>query len=327
MSVRLMVRRAGPHVSVQDAGRPGFLRYGVPRSGPMDRAAFAAANLALANPQGWPGIEVSLGGLALDCLAGEIGYAVAGGGFIVRRYNRDGSIADPAEQDQPSWHRGVLKAGQSLDIRPGAWGSWCYLAFAGRLDVPLWLGSAATHSQSGLGGGRLVAGRSLDLTQARVLPPAEIPIPVWARPRGIAHCVAGPQLDHFGPDALEQLAAGPFYMTASYDRMGSRLKGPAILPKDALAIPSGPITRGDVQIAGDGVASLLMADHQTTGGYPRPVTVLDADLDALAQLRPNDPLRFRPISALAATGVARTSRLAKARYFAGLIRRFGHSDR
>lgn len=70
MSVRLMVRRAGPHVSVQDAGRPGFLRYGVPRSGPMDRGAFAAANLALANPQGWPGIEVSLGGVVLDCLAG-----------------------------------------------------------------------------------------------------------------------------------------------------------------------------------------------------------------------------------------------------------------
>ncbi len=322
MTARFVVRRAGPHVSVQDGGRPGYLRYGVPRSGAMDRGALIAANLALGNPEDQPGIEISLGGLMLDCLAGEIGYALAGGGFIARI---SGEGADG--RDQTSWHRGNLRAGQSIEIRPGPWGSWCYLALAGTLEVPRWLGSASTHSQSGLGGGRLTAGREIEVSASRTTPEAAIPISVWARPHGFVHCLPGPQCELFAPEALDLLTSAEFRLTPAYDRMGLRLKGPALMPKDALGIPSGPVTRGALQIAGDGVPSLLMADHQTTGGYPRLATVLDADLDALAQHRPNDVLRFRAVSAMAALGVARSHRAAQGRYFAALRRRFGCSDR
>lgn len=314
MSARFLVRFAGPHVSVQDGGRRGFMRFGVPQSGPMDRIAFQAANLALGNPAGRAGIEVSLGGLVLDCIAGTARYAVAGAGFRIRVNGRD----------QVSWHRGEIRAGERIEIRPGPWGSWCYLAFAGVLDVPLWLGSASTHALSGLGGGALTAGRELvlagpDATRPAV-EPVRIPAPVWARPNGLAHVTLGPQEDCFSPETVARFLGATFRLSPAYDRMGLRLSGPAIAPEGALAIPSGPVLRGSVQIAGDGVASVLMADHQTTGGYPRIATILDSDLDALAQLRPNQRLHFRALSPDAAAGHARSRRQAVARYLAAVAR-------
>lgn len=312
MSARLRIHAAGPHVSVQDGGRRGFLRFGVPQSGPMDRTAFQAANLALGQDAGRTGIEISLGGLVLDCLEGSVDYAVAGGGFRIRRNGRD----------HVSWHRARLCAGDRIEVRPGPWGSWCYLAFAGALQVPLWLGSASTHSLSGFGGGRLTAGRELLLEELRPDPlaSARLPVPVWARPSGLAHVTIGPQEDCFSPAVLARLLTMPFRVTPAFDRMGMRLAGPDLTPEGALAIPSGPVARGAVQIAGDGVASVLMADHQTTGGYPRIATILDADLDALAQMRPNESLHFCALTPAQATGFARTRRQAVARYLAGIAR-------
>ncbi len=295
----LSVSFAGPHVSVQDGGRPGLMRYGVPRSGPMDRRAFAAANLALGNPADAPGIEVSLGGLMLNCLSGSVSFAIAGGGFIVEH----------AGQKRGSWTVATLRAGQKLAIRPGYWGSWCYLAFAGALEAPRWLGSAATHAISRLGGGRVVTGQHLRIADAvqAALREGDIPCPVTARPRHAVRVTLGPQLRFFGADARQAFLTGPWRMTDAWDRMGVRLAGPLIAPDAALDMPSEPIVRGSVQVAGDGVATVLLADHQTTGGYPKIATVLDCDLDAFVQLRPRDPVIFRPVSAPEAVGIARTA--------------------
>jgi len=144
----LSVVQAGPHVTIQDEGRPGFMRFGVPASGPMDRASHLAANVALGNATTSRGIEVSIGGLALQCLSGSVSFAMAGGGFIVEHGERKSS----------SWTIATLHAGERLTIRPGPWGSWTYLAFAGRLEARDWLGSVSTHGLSGFGGGRLVSG-------------------------------------------------------------------------------------------------------------------------------------------------------------------------
>lgn len=298
----LSVSFAGPHVSVQDAGRPGLMRYGVPRSGPMDRRSFAAANLALGNPAGAPGIEVSMGGLVLQCLSGAVGFAVAGGGFIVEH----------AGDRRGSWHAATLWAGEHLTIRPGPWGSWCYLAFAGRLQVPQWLGSVSTHAISGFGGGRLAAGTRLVIADAAPRPAreGEFPCPVAARPRRELRVTLGPQQRFFSSRAVAAFLSGEWRMTDAWDRMGVRLAGPQIAPQAALDMPSGPITRGSVQVAGDGVATVLLADHQTTGGYPRIATVLDCDLDGFVQLRPRDPVRFRPVSARQAVALARTAAIA-----------------
>ena len=104
---------AGPHVTVQDGGRPGLMRYGVPASGPMDRKSFALANVALGNPAHQTGIEVSLGGLSLQCLSGAVTLAIAGGGFIVQIDDRK----------LGAWAVITICAGQTLTIRPGPWES------------------------------------------------------------------------------------------------------------------------------------------------------------------------------------------------------------
>ena len=294
----LRVDFAGPQVSVQDTGRPGFMRFGVSRSGPLDRRSFAAAQTALGNDPDVPGIEISLGGLTLTCQSGEVSFAVAGGGFIV----------DHAGQKGGSWSVATLKAGEKLTIRPGHWGSWCYLAFAGRLQVTEWLNSAATHTLSGNGGGKITTGQTLTIANAetRDISAGTIPCPVTARPRHTARVTLGPQDRFFSADTITDFLETHWKMTDAWDRQGVRLAGPNIAPIASLDMPSEPIQRGSIQVAGDGVGSLLLSDHQTTGGYPKIATVLDCDLDAVVQLRPRDRLRFVQVTADEAVAITRT---------------------
>lgn len=308
----LSVGFAGPHVSIQDAGRPGFMRFGVPASGPMDRASFAAANAALGNPPGSPAVEISMGGLVLECLSGTVTFAVAGGGFVVEHGGRRAG----------SWTVATLRAGERLAIRPGHWGSWTYLAFAGRLDAQGWLGSFSTHALSGLGGGRVASGQRLTVTDAELREEREgaIPCPVTARPRQELHVVPGPQDGFFAAGTFAAFLAGPYRLTDAYDRMGVRLQGPALPLNASLDMPSGPIVRGSVQVAGDGVATVLLADHQTTGGYPRIATVIDTDLDAFVQLRPRDMIAFRPVTPEHAVEQARLRAASAARYLAAIAK-------
>ena len=280
----LHVAHAGPHVSYQDGGRPFYLRYGVAASGAMDRAALALANLALGNAQDAVAVEISLGGLTVDCVAGAVTLALVGGGFVRQL----------GDEVQGSWQVFALRAGMRLTIRPGPWGNWTYLACAGTLDVPRWLGSASTHVPSGLGGGVLRTGDAIRIADATLRPTLHgpVPCPVWARPRSALHAIPGPQDRFFDADVLNRFFDDRFQITPAFDRMGMRLSGPALPPQSALSIPSEPIVRGSVQVSGDGVATILMADHQTTGGYPKIATILDADLDALAQSRAGTAIRF-----------------------------------
>lgn len=298
---RLRLTHVGPHVTWQDAGRPGLLRFGVPASGPMDRGAFALARAAVRTTG--PVLEISPGGLALECLTGAVSLALAGGGFVVERQGRAWRGG--------SWCRLTLQAGDRLVVRPGFWGNWTYLAFAAPVEVAGWLGSQATHGPSGLGGGRPEA--DLTLPEAALWPEGPLPCPVWARPLGQVRATRGPQDRFFAPEVLATFFAARFSPSPAFDRMGLRLQGPVLPPEGALAIPSEPILRGSVQVNGAGVASVLMADHQTTGGYPKIATVVDADLDGLAQLRPGQALRFAEVSPEAAAELtrARRARVAK----------------
>lgn len=304
------VIKAGPHVSIQDTGRAGLMRFGVPASGPMDRIAFATAQRALGNAPSAPGIEVSLGGVTLDCTEGRVTVAIAGGGFVVEA----GTIRTG------SWSVLTISAGQRLSIRPGPWGSWTCLAFAGQPVVNRWLGSASTHSQSGFGGGRLVPGMELVVEDARVTDTSlrTLDCPVTARPRARVSVVLGPQERFFPREAMADLLSQPFFLTDAYDRMGVRLRGPSLRPDEALSIPSGPVLRGSIQVSGDGMATVLLADHQTTGGYPRIATILDDDLDGFVQLRPHDTVRFHAVSADEAIARARQRAAARARYLASV---------
>ncbi len=309
----LKVVFAGPYVSIQDGGRQGYMRFGVPRSGPMDRLGFATANLALGNDPAAAGIEVSAGGLTLECVEGAVGLAVAGGGFLT----------ELAGQTAPGWRVATIEAGQRLVIRPGRWGAWTNLAFAGRLAAREWLGSAATHALSGFGGGRVATGQRLEIEDARAVAPRDLPLPVLARFTGLAHVVMGPQDHFFDAAAREAFLHGDWSLSNAYDRMGMRLSGPVIKPAAALDMPSEGIMRGAVQVAGDGVPVVMQADHGTTGGYPKIATVLDSDLDAFVQGRPRQPVHFRLVTPAQAVAIARTRHAAVARYLAGIRREAG----
>jgi allophanate hydrolase len=305
----LSVTQAGPLVSLQDQGRSGYMRFGVPESGPMDRLSFAAAQAALGNSPSTPLIEVSLGGLALRCESGSVSVAVTGGGFRV--------TCGAAETG--SWSVVTLTAGQTLAVRPGFWGSWCYVAFAGELAAPQWLGSAATHTLSGLGGGKLVQGQELTVATPRIVRERSIACPIMARPRHTVRVTMGPQDRFFDQETIAAFRNGPWRLSDQSDRMGVRLSGPVIAPLAALTIVSEPITRGAVQVAGDGVAAVLLADHQTTGGYPKIATVIDCDLDAFAQLRPRAPVAFRVITPEDALAISRRKALWSRLYLGSMV--------
>lgn len=299
----LRVVEAGPLCSVQDGGRAGLLRYGVPASGAMDRVALAMANHAVGNETGAAAVEVSLGGLALEVVDGALSVAVAGGGFVL----------EVGGQRSGSWQVLTLREGDRLTVRRGPWGAWCCLAFAGRLVAGDWLGSRATHALSNLGGGAVAAGQELVVEGARVLPERAIPCPVWARPRGEVAVVIGPQERFFAADRLDLLLGATFHLTDAYDRMGVRLRGPSLAPEAALTIPSEPVLRGSIQVAGDGVPAVLLADHQTTGGYPKIATLVGSELDGFAQLRPHAAVAFRAVRPEQAVAMARIRAAAMAR--------------
>jgi len=294
---RFKVTFAGPLVSFQDAGRTGHMRFGVPASGPMDRFAFTAAHTMLGNPPDGTAIEVSLGGLVLECTEGEVTCALAGGGFAMTA----------SGADAVGWQVVTVRKGDRITLRAGPWGSWSYLTFAGQIVAEQWLGHTATHTLSGLGGGTLASGDTFDVKDPATRPTrvGRYDCPDIARPLPDVRIVIGPQEQHFAPGAVDALITSPYQMTEAFDRMGVRLDGPLLPPRNALSIPSEPILRGSIQVAGDGVPVVLLADHQTTGGYPKIATVLSRDTDRLAQLRAGAAIRFRAVSAPEAITLAR----------------------
>lgn len=315
----LVVEHAGPSVTIQDGGRPGRMRLGVPRSGPMDPIAHAVANLVLDRPMTSTAIEVSLGGLTVRCRQAPVTVAICGGSFVVQR---DGDRCSP-------WSVVTLRPEERLVISAGRWGSWCTLAVAGELVAPRWMGSTATHVRAGVGGGPLRAGDELvvDDPVADLLRDGPVLIPERARPRHELRVVLGPQDEWFTESAVEVFRSEPFVFTTASDRMGTRLDGPRLELVDALGIASAPVVRGSVQVNGDGVATLLHADHQTTGGYPRIATVVASDAERASQLRAGDTVRFRPVDAHEAVIAARADAAVVSRLVRTLAERPGVRSR
>lgn len=293
---RFLIEWAGPSTTIQDRGRPGFLRYGVSASGPMDRTGMAAA-AALAGVADPAAIEIGLGGLRLMCEHGEAGFAIAGGAFSVMLDGRSLGSATV----------GRIAAGSRLSIAPGAWGCWTYLVFAGALDARRWLGSRSTHAPSGLGGGVLRSGARLTVAIGADGPPAFGDASWPARHPGPDRfrLVMGPQETAFAPAARQALLSAPFTISRRFDRMGVGLEGPPLTIARTLDMPSEPILRGSIQAPGDGEPVVLMADHQPTGGYPKIATLIGADQDAFAQRRPGEKVRFMSVTAEEAVAIAR----------------------
>ncbi|MBC7519527.1 MAG: biotin-dependent carboxyltransferase family protein [Sandarakinorhabdus sp.] len=307
MRTILAIDAAGPLTTIQDAGRFGHLRHGVTRSGPIDRMAFAAVHAALGNPPGGAVVELSHGGIALRCVEGTTAFALAGGDFTAQL---DGVRLG-------SWTTGVLHAGSRLVVRDGPGSNWACLGFVGTIDCNRWLGSAATLALAGLGGGRLASGDRLAIEAgASGVATRSLPLPPAAA--GPIRVVIGPQAHFFAPEALAALFAETFHAAPAFDRMGMVLDGPALLPLSVTML-SAPLVRGAIQVNGAGTPTILLADHQTTAGYPRIATVISADLDRAAQLRPGSPLRFAAVTVDEAIAAARSAAAAQADWLRHLM--------
>ena len=281
--VEFSISFAGPLVTFQDIGRPGNMRYGVSASGPMDIVSFEAANAVLGNDTKQTAIEISLGGLILQCHEGSITLAITGGDFLIEYQG----------QKISSWTVLTIQKGERLSVRAGKSGSWAYLAFSGKLNVKDWLNSSSTHSTSGFGGGVLKTGQKFTLTdasnQANRIGPILKPN---FNTNDLIHAVLGPQDQYFMKTAIKIFSDSIFKVSDNYDRMGMQLTGPKLELKSALSIPSEPVVKGSIQVSGDGIPTILLADHQTTGGYPKIATVISSDINRLVQLRSNQNVEF-----------------------------------
>lgn len=308
MKAALRVLSAGPGSTLQDAGRHGYLRYGVTPAGPMDALAHATANLAAGNPPGAAAIEISVGGIELTIEGAPLGVALVGGEFSVSLDDRPLAPAVSL----------TLEPGAVFKVRAGRSGAWCYLAVGGRFDIAPVLGSLSTHSRSGLGGinGRpIAAGDRLPIDAERV--PAGAPKIVAApwldRPTGVIRAVLGPQDDYFAEDQIASFLAGPWLVSATADRMGYYLDGPLLKHSRGYNIVSDGIAMGAIQVPGDGRPVVLMADRQPTGGYPKIATVIGPDIGCLAQARPGTAFRFKAISVAEAVAARQTEAAVLAR--------------
>ena len=287
MSVRLVISSCGPLVSVQDAGRKGYMRFGVTHSGPMDRGVFATLGSALENTNNSLAIEVpAVGTFSIKCLEGSVTAAFFSGGYA--------EVSLDSERLSP-WSVFTFEPGSSLVVKPGISGSWGYLGFNGAIRTERWLGSQSNLLNSGLCGRPLVPRDEIIVNGARVSSRLNVnlPLPSLMRFNGVARAVLGPQDRFFSKEAISNFENCTYSISREFDRMGMRLFGEKLDIKEELTMPSEAVLRGAVQVPGHGHPVILLADHQTTGGYPKIATVVSADIDRICQLRANESLRFQ----------------------------------
>lgn len=281
----------GMLTTVQDRGRYGYQRYGVPVSGAMDSFALRAANRLVANPDTAAALEMTLLGPRLRVLAATT-IALAGADL--------GAVIDG--QPLPLWESVSVHEGAALWFQGPRDGIRGYLAVAGGIDVPIILGSRSTYLRSRLGGleGRaLVSGDVLEGVQTAA-PGGHRTFPADQRPAyGHDHplrVVLGPQDDRFTSEGLLTFFCSTYQVTPQSDRMGCRLTGPPIEHRAGPDIVSDGSPLGAVQVAGDGMPIVLMADRGTAGGYTKIATVISADVARLAQATPGDRVHFQPVT-------------------------------
>ena len=282
------VAKPGLLTTVQDQGRWGYQRFGVPVAGPMDSIAHRLANLIVGNRPWAATLEVTFVGPVLEFEVDAL-VAVTGARFDLEL---DGAAVAP----NTSY---AARRGHRLVFGSRLEGARAYVAVAGGFDLPMVLGSRATHVASGMGG---VQGRALmrgdrlpvGAEHAREVPAGEVRSNIVTLPRQGARVrvIPGPHDRDFGTAGLHRLQMVRYVVTAQSDRMGYRLHGEPLSYTGDGDLISAPAPIGSVQAPPAGEPIVLMADHQTTGGYPRIATVITADLGLVGQLSPADWIEF-----------------------------------
>ncbi|HEY6958852.1 MAG TPA: biotin-dependent carboxyltransferase family protein [Candidatus Limnocylindria bacterium] len=263
--------------TIQDRGRIAHQRDAVPVSGPADPFAHAAANALVGNAPRDATIEIV--GLPF-VFTSDDARVVAVTGRDVRVTVRD---------RVPSWTSVFVRSGERVTIDGAARTRYAYLAVSGGVASDVILGSRSAYPRAGIGRA-LQRGDALRLGQAR-RSAEDAGHRVQFEYGDVVRAMPGPHLDRFDDGAVARFFAEPFVMTAHGDRQGVRLEGPSIAPRSGEILTCG-VVAGAVQVPRGGQPIVLLADHQTTGGYPIVATVCEADLGLVAQRAPGESLRF-----------------------------------
>lgn len=298
MSTVFQVLSPGFLTTVQDKGRFGYRSIGMPVAGALDQYSYRVANLLVGNDQDAACLEITFLGPTLRALDSAV-IALTGGAFQATLNGKP----------LPQWQAVEVKKNDIITVSEAVAGFRGYLAVAGGFDVPFVMGSRSTYLRGKIGGleGRpLQAGDELEvglpLREPRHYIGKFIPseyIPKY-NASGIVtlRVIMGPQENCFSQKGLQDFLMSTYTVTSESDRMGCRLGGTSVehLSKDHAQIISDGIPPGAVQIPGDGMPIIMLADAQTTGGYPKIATVCTVDLPLVSQCKPGDEVHFLEIT-------------------------------
>ncbi|MFZ3576878.1 biotin-dependent carboxyltransferase family protein [Virgibacillus sp. DJP39] len=289
------VMKPGILTTFQDMGRYGYQQFGIPVSGAMDTFAFQVANILVGNSRNEAAMEVTLIGPSIEAKA-TITLAITGADLSPTLNQK------PA----PMWKSFSLKPGDVLSFGKRCSGMRAYIAVAGGFTITTYFGSKSTDQNSGLG---------MELEKNTILYGVKTPrkdgvsidkklLPSYTNEVKVG-VVEGPHTTTFSEQARNTFFTNTYTVGPNSNRMGYRLKSEQSVKPNEEGIWSDPVPFGGIQVPGNGEPIILMADRQTTGGYPRLGTVMSSDLPKIAQLAPNDTIHFYPISVTEAQKTAR----------------------
>lgn len=290
MGIRIL--KGGMLTTVQDLGRTGYQSQGFSVAGVMDVRSFKIANLLLDNPENEAVLEFTLIGPTLEFTSATI-IAITGGDFTPT------INGEPA----PMYTAIYMNKGDVLKFGSARTGSRGYIAFSSYLDIPVVMGSRCTNMKSRIGGfkGRkLQAGdyigfrikrRYLPFFLSRKLEPDN-----FDQDQTKVRVVMGPQDSRFSKQGIETFLTSEYTVTSDFDRMGCRLEGAFIAPKESSDIISDGIAFGSVQVPSHGKPIILLADRQTTGGYAKIATVASVDIPKVVQRKTDHRIHFEAIT-------------------------------
>jgi antagonist of KipI len=285
------VLKPGLFTTVQDLGRYGYLKYGIPISGAMDTFSLIAANVLVANNSNDACLEITLLGPELQALT-RTQIAITGGA-ISPKIN---------DQNVSTWQTLEVQKDDVISFGKVKSGCRVYLSIRGGIDTPLVLGSRATYVRGGFGGingrqlktGDIIEGFDTSPLKVEYVMPEDL-VPQFTG-QFKAHVILGPQADMFTEKGINTFLSSQYMVTLDADRMGYRLEGSIIEHKAKADIISDALLPGAIQVPKNGKPIIIMRDAQTTGGYPKIAVAITPDVSLLGQVKPNDIIEFSKIT-------------------------------
>jgi biotin-dependent carboxylase-like uncharacterized protein len=306
MSAALRILAPGLLTTVQDLGRAGYQSLGIPVSGALDPISLRAANALVGNNLDAGALEVAYVGPTIAVEADDVRLSFAGAQAAIDILPDAAATSGTRIETMRSIR---VRRGEVVRIGSLSGGAVLYVAVEGGFDIPPVLGSVSTYLRGGFGGwqGRaLVAGDQLPLCRSAASERDECRIEgLDLRAPARVRAIAGPQSDYFSEGEIASFFAGQYAVCAGSDRMGMRLQGKRLDHARGYNITSDGIAAGSIQVPGNGQPIVLLADRQTTGGYPKIATVISADLPALGRLPIGAKIAFEHVSVEAAQALRR----------------------